>query len=68
MCGDTSIASHNLRMKLGNLGKIVPGKIITGFQHQFEVHSLNCCSVVTSCELGVHVYMCAVAVWHLPNM
>ena len=40
-CGDTSIASHNLRMKLGNLGKIVPGKIITGFQDQFEVHTLS---------------------------
>ena len=41
-CGDTSIASHNLRMKIGNLGKIVAGKIITGFQHQFEVSGLLC--------------------------
>ena len=37
ICGDTSILSHNLRVKIGNLGKIVWGKSISGFQDQFEV-------------------------------
>ena len=40
-CGDTAILSHNLHMKLGNLGKIVPGKIVSGFQYQFEVQIIQ---------------------------
>ena len=36
-CGDTAIMSHNLRLKIGNLGKVDPNKFITGFQDQFEV-------------------------------
>ena len=50
-CGDTAILSHNLRMDIGNLGRIVPGKIITGFQNQFEVSKL---SISYICR---HLYM-----------
>ena len=37
-CGDTAILSHNLHAKIETLGRIVHGKITSGFQDQFEVY------------------------------
>ena len=51
-CGDTSIASRDLRIKTGRFGKILPGKIVTGFQHEFEVNVWEIMtSYVSECTL-----------------
>ena len=38
-CGDTSISSSNLRVKIGKMHKILPDKAISGFSDQFKVSS-----------------------------
>ena len=36
-CGDTEIKASSLRAKVNYLSKVIPGKGITGFNHQFQV-------------------------------
>ena len=36
-CGDTEIKASSLRAKVNYLSKVIPGKGITGFSHQFQV-------------------------------
>ena len=42
-CGETEIGAANMRIVIGRLGRIVPLKSITGFQHHFEVTSNFSC-------------------------
>ena len=36
-CGDTEIAAANLRMAINHLHKQAEGKVVSGFEHQFQV-------------------------------
>jgi len=37
ICGDTEIAAPNLRIAINRLHKQAEGKVVSGFEHQFQV-------------------------------
>ena len=37
VCGDTEIAAPSLRMTINHLHKQAEGKMVSGFEHQFQV-------------------------------
>ena len=37
ICGDTEIAAPNLRIAINHLHKQAEGKVVSGFEHQFQV-------------------------------
>ncbi len=39
-CGNTEIAAHNLNIATHHLGTIAPGKLLSGYEEQFQV--LHC--------------------------
>ncbi len=37
-CGETEIAAHNLNIAINQLGRIAPGKSLSGYEEQFQVY------------------------------
>jgi len=37
ICGDTEIAAPNVRTAINHLHKQAEGKVVSGFEHQFQV-------------------------------
>ena len=43
-CGDTEISASKLGSAVETMAQSLPGKVVTGFEEQFQVSTCCCCS------------------------